>query len=138
MTRIGDELVLNLVPTHRVESTLKRCLLSSTENSAIVVARADTIDAILSKAAAEGRKVLLDFHATWCGPCKNMHPVVERFASENPDVTVVTVDIDDCMQFSLKNGVRSVPTFMVKQGDLTLRTSRGAQPYDSLKKLVTG
>lgn len=67
-----------------------------------------------------------------------MHPVIERFAQEHPDVAVVTVDIDDCTQFAVKNAVRSVPTFMVVEGGVTLRSARGAQSYDNLKKLVTG
>lgn len=112
--------------------------MTSPANNAIVVAKADTIDSLISAATKDGRKVLLDFHAAWCGPCKQMHPMVERFANENAEVAVLTVDIDDCMQFAVKNSIRSVPTFMVLEGGVVLRTARGAQSFDNLSKLVNG
>lgn len=69
------------------------------------------------------RPVLIDFSATWCGPCKAMAPAIEDLAREYADeVDVYVVDIDACPKVSSELGVRSVPTFMVfSRGDVVER-----------------
>jgi thioredoxin 1 len=58
--------------------------------------------------------VLVDFSATWCGPCQRQLPLLEKFAAENlGKVKVVKVDIDDASIITAKLGVRSVPTLML-------------------------
>src|SRR5271169_2514958 len=57
--------------------------------------------------------VLVDFSATWCGPCKRQLPVLEKFAAENLGVKVCKVDIDDAPLMAAKFGIRSVPTLML-------------------------
>jgi thioredoxin 1 len=58
--------------------------------------------------------VLVDFSATWCGPCQRQHPILEKFASENfGKIKVVTVDIDDAPVAVSKLGIRSVPSLLV-------------------------
>ena len=65
--------------------------------------------------------VLVDFSATWCGPCKTLGPVVEKFAEEHSGVYKVgAVDIDISSDLAQKFGIRSVPTLLVfKQGHVT-------------------
>lgn len=58
--------------------------------------------------------VLVDFSATWCGPCQRQHPILEKFAAENfGKIKVVTVDIDDAPIAVGKLGIRSVPSLLV-------------------------
>lgn len=58
--------------------------------------------------------VLVDFGATWCGPCQRQHPILEKFAAENfGKIKVVTVDIDDAPLVVAKLGIRSVPSLLV-------------------------
>jgi thioredoxin 1 len=58
--------------------------------------------------------VLVDFGATWCGPCQRQHPILEKFAKENYGrIKVVTVDIDDAPLTVAKLGIRSVPSLLV-------------------------
>lgn len=58
--------------------------------------------------------VLVDFHATWCSPCKRLHPIVEKFADENiGKVKVCEVDIEEAEQITSKYNIRSVPTLIV-------------------------
>ena len=58
--------------------------------------------------------VLVDFGATWCGPCQRQLPIVEKFATDNTDkVKVCKVDIDDAPNVVSKLGIRGVPTLMV-------------------------
>jgi thioredoxin 1 len=65
--------------------------------------------------------VLVDFSAAWCGPCKRLAPIVEKFASDNGGkVKVCTVDIDDAPNVAAKLGIRGVPTLMVFNGGTSL------------------
>lgn len=58
--------------------------------------------------------VLVDFGATWCGPCQKMLPILEKIADENiATLKVVKVDIDESPTSSSKMAIRSVPTFMI-------------------------
>ena len=68
------------------------------------------------------KTVLIDFYADWCGPCKMMAPVVERIASENPDIKVCKVNIDNAESLAINYRVMSIPTFMVvKNGEVVNR-----------------
>jgi len=58
--------------------------------------------------------VLVDFSASWCGPCQRQLPIMEKFASENPNrVKVVKVDVDDSPGVASKFGIRSVPSLLL-------------------------
>ena len=79
--------------------------------------------------------VIVDFFATWCGPCKMIAPVFERLSAENPAIKFVKVDVDAleeiCMQFS----IRSMPTFVaLKDGTEVQRFSGAVQ--DKLTAMV--
>ncbi len=58
--------------------------------------------------------VLVDFFATWCGPCKMLSPILEQVASEMGDrVVIAKVDIDECMDLAQEYGIMSVPTMIL-------------------------
>ena len=68
---------------------------------------------------AEGT-ALVDFYATWCGPCKIMSPVIDEIADENPSVKVCKVDVDEARDIAIQFGIMSIPTVMVfKNGEVT-------------------
>ena len=61
--------------------------------------------------------VLIDFYADWCGPCKMFSPVVEAIATENEDIKVVKVNVDDAQDLAIQYQVMSIPTTVViKEG----------------------
>ena len=63
--------------------------------------------------------VLVDFFATWCGPCKMLAPVLEKVADKHPDVKVVKVDVDQANALASSYGVMGVPTILVfKNGEI--------------------
>lgn len=63
--------------------------------------------------------VLIDFFATWCGPCKMLAPVIEQIANENEDVMVVKVDVDKNPELAVLYKVASIPTLvLLKEGKL--------------------
>ena len=75
---------------------------------------------------AEGKKLLVDYWAKWCGPCKALIPRLELLEAQYPDVTFVKVDVDENMDASLDLGIRTVPTIMIYNGEELVSRSLGA------------
>lgn len=83
--------------------------------------------------------VLVDFSASWCGPCQRQMPLLEKFASENINtVKVAKVDIDDSPKFTSKFGVRGVPTLMLFVGGVSVGTKVGLTSLSEISHFVLG
>ena len=81
--------------------------------------------------------VLVDFTATWCGPCKALAPVVEKIANEHTGkYKVAKVDIDDCPATAQKYGIRSVPTVLVFKAGEKKAQHIGVTTKENLLKLL--
>ncbi len=82
-------------------------------------------------------RILVDFSATWCGPCRMLAPVVDQLAEEKAgQLAVYSVDVDQCPDIASAYRVSAVPTLMVFENGNVLRTSTGAQPIERLRELV--
>ena len=80
--------------------------------------------------------VLVDFWASWCGPCKMIAPIVEEIAAERPDITVGKVNVDEEMDLARRFGIASIPTILVfKNGELS-KTSIGYCSKEELLSLL--
>ena len=65
------------------------------------------------EAAIKEGTVLVDFFATWCGPCKMLSPVLEEVANENPNINVLKIDVDEVGELAARYGIQSIPTLML-------------------------
>lgn len=86
--------------------------------------------------AQDGKTVLVDFWATWCGPCRMIAPVLEEVAKERPDVTVCKVDVDEERELALEYGVSSIPTLLVFRDGKLVNQSIGAMPKERILAML--
>ena len=78
--------------------------------------------------------VLVDFWATWCGPCKMLAPVIDELAGEYAGkVRFVKIDIDDNPEIATRYGIMSIPTVILFKGGEILSRTVGLQPKPALK-----
>ena len=84
---------------------------------------------------AEG-KVLVDFFATWCGPCTMLAPVLEQVADSKPEVKIVKVDVDEEPELATRYKVMSIPTLMVFEKGEVVKKSLGVISKAKLLDLI--
>ena len=82
------------------------------------------------------KTVLIDFYADWCGPCKMMVPVVEKIASENQDLKVVKVNVDNETELAVNYGIMSIPTFVVIKNGEEVNRIVGAVDKSDLEAMI--
>ncbi|XP_076249166.1 thioredoxin-2 [Calliopsis andreniformis] len=93
----------------------------------------DDLKSTLEKAGND--LVVIDFFATWCGPCKMIGPKIEELAKSMPDVVFLKVDIDECEDIAAEYEITSMPTFVFIKGGKVLETFSGAN-YEKLTSTI--
>ena len=84
---------------------------------------------------AEGT-VLVDFWATWCGPCRMLSPIVDEVASEHPDVKVGKINVDEQPELAQQFGIMSIPTLLVFKNGEKVQESVGLIPKEKVEALL--
>ena len=82
------------------------------------------------------RKVLLDFWASWCGPCRMVIPLVDEIARERPDIKVGKINVDENPELAKQFGVFSIPTLVVMENGKIIRQERGAKPKKAILSML--
>lgn len=83
--------------------------------------------------------VLVDFWATWCGPCKMLAPMLDELAGEYAGkAKIAKLDIDESRDLAIEYGVQSIPTLILFKGGQKIGQAVGMRPKTELKKLIDG
>lgn len=79
---------------------------------------------------------LVDFWATWCGPCKMIAPIIEQISEEMPNIKVTKVDVDENENLANKYEIASIPTLIIFKNGNPVETLIGFTPKDTLKNAI--
>ena len=80
--------------------------------------------------------VLVDFFATWCGPCQMLGPILENFSKETSDIDIVKVDIDSCGDLAIKYDIKAVPTLILFKNGTEIDRTLGFLDENELKNFI--
>ena len=89
-----------------------------------------------SEVINSGKKVLLDFWAPWCGPCRMVVPIVEEIARERSDIKVGKVNVDEQPELASQFGVMSIPMLVVMKDGKIVKQALGARPKNAILSML--
>ena len=80
------------------------------------------------------KTVVLDFYATWCGPCKMQSPIIDKLAEERQDIKVGKINVDEESELAEKYGIMSIPTIVVIKNGETSSQFIGLTPKEKIEQ----
>lgn len=95
-----------------------------------------TNDTFQQEVLSSSGVVLVDFWASWCGPCQMMAPVVDEIAAAYPSVKVGKVNVDEQQELAMQFHIESIPTFMIFKNGVAAHRLVGVQPKEAITALL--
>ena len=81
-------------------------------------------------------KILVDFYANWCGPCKMLRPILEELASERTDANIVSLDVDEAEELASRYGIISIPCLILFQDGKEIYRSVGLKAKSDIEDMI--
>lgn len=88
------------------------------------------------KALSQGKLMMVDFWASWCGPCRMLGPVIEQLDNQYPDVVVGKVNVDDEQELAMRYGVMSIPTVIFFKDGKEIDRKVGVMPPEAFVQVL--
>ena len=82
------------------------------------------------------KKVLLDFWAPWCAPCRMVSPIIDEIANERTDIKVCKINVDEQPELAAKFGIMSIPTLCVIENGEIINKVMGARPKEAILDIL--
>ena len=95
-----------------------------------------TKDSFQSEVVQSDKPVLLDFWASWCGPCQMVSPIIDEIANEHPEIKVCKITVDEQPELAAAFQVMSIPTLVVMKNGQVVKRTMGAQPKQQILSLL--
>lgn len=119
--------------TNVSEENIDYTVNNNIQESKILKVESDTFE---EEVLNTTQTVVIDFYATWCGPCKMYTPIVEEFAEENQDIKVVKIDIDESQDIAFEYNVMSIPTTIIIKDGKEVDRAVGVIGKDVLSQMI--
>ena len=100
--------------------------------SVITITKANFNDEVINS----DKPVLLDFWASWCGPCRMVSPIIDEIAEERTDIKVGKINVDDEPELASRFGIMSIPTLVVMKDGQIANQAVGARPKAQIEALL--
>ena len=95
---------------------------------AVIKVNKDNFDSVKNS----DKKVLIDFYADWCGPCRMVSPIVDEIAEERADILVGKINVDESPELAMQFGIVSIPTLIVMEKGEIVNKMVGARPKSEI------
>ncbi|KAJ5159912.1 uncharacterized protein N7482_006916 [Penicillium canariense] len=81
--------------------------------------------------------VIVDYFATWCGPCKAISPLIEKLSEQHTGIKFYKIDVDELNELAAENGISAMPTFQFYKGGEVINTVQGADQRRIMEAVAT-
>lgn len=102
----------------------------------VITGTEEVVKNLLEENKTSGKVAIIDFYAEWCGPCRTLGPVLNDIASENPEIDIIKVNVDDNSDLSAEFKIRSIPAVFIYKDGEKINQFVGMKSKEEILKLI--